>query len=418
LLANLLFQFLYKVSNFKSHKNTLTLLTKFGEISQFDLNTSLSYKIYSATAQLPENWDRLAVSTIFLSKKYLQVLEIASPENMICHFIGIFKNDSLVGIAVSQFLDFNKLESFGERDKCIKTAVRNFVFRNFSSHVLLIGNNMLTGQNAFSFAENINPKEALQTLKLATAALKKTFESESKKIHITSFKDFHESDIKTFDIPEFKNNFSFSTQPNMVFDINQNWKSEQDYIDALSKKYRDQYKRARKKADGIEKRKMTLEDIIAHEETIYDLYIHVARNAPFNTFFLPKNHFKIFKEVFKEKFLFYGYFINEKLVGFNTLIKNGTVMDTYFLGYDERIQREKMLYLNMLYDIIAHSINRGFKEIVFARTALEIKSSVGAKPSNMQGFMEHSNPVFNYYLPKIFRYLEPETIWQERNPFK
>jgi hypothetical protein len=27
-------------------------------------------------------------------------------------------------------------------------------------------------------------------------------------------------------------------------------------------------------------------------------------------------------------------------------------MDTYFLGYDDSIQREKMLYLNMLYDMI------------------------------------------------------------------
>jgi hypothetical protein len=382
------------------------------------LNTSLSYKIYNSTAQLPENWDDLAISTIFLSKKYLKVLEIASPENMSCHFIGIFKNDVLVGIAVSQFLDLNKLESFGERDKCIKTAVRNFVFRNFSSHVLLLGNNMLTGQNAFYFAETVDPKEALRTLKLAAVALKKTFKSKDKKIHITSFKDFHESAIKDFDIPEFKKNFSFSTQPNMVFIINKDWKSEQDYIDSLSKKYRDQYKRARKKSEVIEKRKMHLDDIIAHEETIYELYIHVARNAPFNTFFLPKNHFRTFKEIFKDKFLFYGYFINEKLIGFNTLIKNGAVMDTYFLGYDESIQREKMLYLNMLYDMIAYSINKGFKEIVFARTALEIKSSVGAKPVKMHGFIEHSNPVFNYYLPKIFPYLEPETIWQERNPFK
>ena len=382
------------------------------------MNTSYSYKIYTSTAQLPTNWDDLAVSTIFLSKKYLELLEKSAPENMICHFIGIFKNDDLVGIALSQFLDLNKLESFGERDKCIKTAVRNFIFRNFTSHVLLVGNNMLTGQNAFAFAENINSKEALQTLKSAAAALKKTFESKDKKIHITSFKDFHEYDIKNFDIPEFKNNYQFSTQPNMVFTINENWKSEQHYIDSLSKKYRDQYKRARKKADVVEKRKMHLEDIIAYEETIYDLYIHVAKNAPFNTFFLPKNHFRIFKEIFKEKFLFYGYFINEKLIGFNTLIKNGDVMDTYFLGYDESIQREKMLYLNMLYDMIAYSINKGFKEIVFARTALEIKSSVGAKPIKMYGFMEHSNPIFNYYLPKVFRYLEPETIWQERNPFK
>jgi predicted N-acyltransferase len=382
------------------------------------LNTSYSFKIYNSTAQLPKNWNDLAVSTIFLTKNYLEVLEKSSPGNMVCHFIAIFENDILVGIALSQFLDLNKLESFGERDKCVKTAIRNFVFRNFGSHVLVIGNNMLTGQNSYALSETIDKKRALQALNSATKELKKIFKSKGKKIHITTYKDFNKEEIDHFSIPEFENDYQFSTQPNMVFDINENWKSEQDYIDSLSKKYRDQYKRARKKAAVVEKRKMHLEDIIAMEDTIYDLYLHVAKNAPFNTFFLPKNHFRIFKKIFKDKFLFYGYFIDEKLIGFNTLIKNGEVMDTYFLGYDESIQREKMLYLNMLYDMIAYSINKGFKEIVFARTALEIKSSVGAKPVKMYGFIAHSNPIVNSYMPKIFKYLEPETIWQERNPFK
>ena len=382
------------------------------------MNPVYSFKIYNSTAQLPENWDVLAISTVFLSKKYLQVLEKASPDNMICHFIGIFDNTTLVGIAISQFLDLNALESFGERDKCIKTAVRNIVFRNFGSQVLVIGNNMLTGQNSFALSNTIDKKKAIQTLHAATTELKKIFKSKGVKIHIATYKDFSEEEIKHFAVPEFKNDYQFSTQPNMVFSIKENWKTEWDYIDSLSKKYRDQYKRARKKAASIEKRKLHLEDIIALEDTIYDLYFHVAKNAPFNTFFLPKNHFRVFKEIFKDKFLFYGYFIDEKLIGFNTLIKNGEVMDTYFLGYDESIQREKMLYLNMLYDMIAYSINKGFKEIVFARTALEIKSSVGAKPIKMYGIIAHSNETVNLYMPKIFKYLEPETTWQERNPFK
>lgn len=382
------------------------------------MNPVYSFKIYNSTAQLPENWDDLAISTVFLSKKYLQVLEKSSPDNMICHFIGIFDNTTLVGIAISQFLDLNTLESFGERDKCIKTAIRNIVFRNFGSHVLVIGNNMLTGQNCFALSDTIDKKKAIQTLHAAATELKKIFKSKGVKIHITTYKDFSEEEIRYFAVPEFKNDYEFSTQPNMVFSINENWKTEQDYIDSLSKKYRDQYKRARKKAAIIEKRKLHLEDIIALEDTIYDLYFHVAKNAPFNTFFLPKNHFRVFKEIFKDKFLFYGYFIDEKLIGFNTLIKNGEVMDTYFLGYDESIQREKMLYLNMLYDMIAYSINKGFKEIVFARTALEIKSSVGAKPIKMYGIIAHSNEMVNPYMPKIFKYLEPETTWQERNPFK
>src|SRR5690606_15642240 len=120
------------------------------------------------------------------------------------------------------------------------------------------------------------------------------------------------------------------------------------------------------------------------------------------------NHFSTLKEILKDNFLFYGYFINNNLIGFNTLIKNGEVMDTYFLGYDESVQREKMLYLNMLYDMVAYSINKGFKEIIFARTALEIKSSIGAKPKEMFGFAQHTNPIADFIFEKAFYYLEPK----------
>jgi len=382
------------------------------------LETTLSYQIYETVSELPENWNDLGSKNIFLSKEYFEILEKSAPTNMTCHFIGLFKDQNLVGIASSQFLDLNHLESFGERDQCYKATIRKFILKKFASHVLILGNNMLTGQNSFVFSETISPYEGIITLKKATEQLKSKFKSLGRKVHITTFKDYTQKSAKIFEIDSFKKNYRYCIQPNMVFTIRNEWKSEQDYIDSLTKKYRDQYKRARKKADGIEKRKLHLEEIIRYEDTIYDLYHHVAQSAPFNTFFLSKNHFKTLKEVFKDKFLFYGYFINDKLVGFNTLIKNGNTIDTYFLGYDDSIQREKMLYLNMLYDMIGYSINKEFKEIIFSRTALEIKSSVGATPIEMYGFMEHSNIQINKFVPKIFPRLEPEVVWQARNPFK
>ena len=393
-------------------------MINFGKILNYNLDSAYTFCIYENTSQLPNNWDDLAISTIFLSKRYFEVLEKSSPDNMICYFIGIFENENLIGISLSQFLNLNKLESFGGRDKRVKTKIRNFIFKNFASQVLVLGNNMLTGQNSYALKKGVDPMKAIKALHNAASSLKIIFANKGIKVHITTYKDFDKHEIKNFDIPEMRREYQFSTQPNMIFSINANWTTEQNYIDSLSKKYRDQYKRARKKAINIEKKKLSLDEIIRSETEIYNLYLHVAKNAPFNTFFLPQNHFRVFKEIFKDKFLFYGYFIGNKLIGFNTLIKNGKIMDTYFLGYDESIQRENMLYLNMLYDMIAYSINKNFEEIIFARTALEIKSSVGAKPVKMYGLISHSNSLLNSFMPKIFKYLEPETIWQQRNPFK
>lgn len=382
------------------------------------MNTLYSFKIYHNTTSLPSAWNSIAVENIFLTKEYLKILEKSAPTNMSCHFIGLFQGDELIGIAVSQFLDLNQMGSFGERDKCIKTATRNTVFKKFCSSILIIGNNMLTGQNAYVFTDKLDTIQGLKTLKKASDELENIYKKKGQKIHITTFKDFPIEDTTEFKKAGFHKHLQYSTQPNMLFDIPSHWKSEQDYINALSKKYRDQYKRARKKSEDVVKRKMHLEDIIQYEDTIYELYHHVAKNAYFNTFFLSKNHFRTFKEILKDKFLFYGYFMDGKLIGFNTLIKNGAVMDTYFLGYDESIQREKMLYLNMLYDMVAYSINKGFKEIIFARTALEIKSSVGAKPQEMFGFAQHSNAVANLLFERAFNYLEPKVEWKERNPFQ
>ena len=377
------------------------------------MTTKYTYQIVSESKYLPNDWDSIAQANIFLSTKYLQVLESAAPANMKCQYIGIFNQEELIGIALAQFIDLSHLESYGERDKKLKTWVRNYLFSQFSSKLLFIGNNMLSGQNAFLVKNDALIPEVLKTLKNAVAELNQNF-----KIHLTSFKDFMPSDLPNFDQAVFKKDLKFTSQPNMIFEINPLWIEEEDYVKALTKKYRDQYKRSRNKALGIEKKKLTLDEIEDQQEIIYDLYLHVAENAPFNTFYLPKNHFYELKEKLKDDFMLYGYFIDGKLIGFNTLIKNGKSLDTYFLGYDEKIQKEKMLYLNMLYDMIACGISLKFKNIIFGRTALEIKSSVGAIDTPMFGFMRHSQPLINQFLGRIFNYLEPETTWKRRSPYK
>ncbi len=382
------------------------------------MNTTITYKIYSSTSEFPSNWDAFSVKNIFLSKEYLHILEVSSPENMKCNFIGLFQKDELVGVALTQFINLSAVNSYGERDHCIKTTIRNFAFKNFSSNVLVVGNNTLTGQNAFCFSEKVLISDVLIALNNAVESVKIQIQKKGQKVHLVIFKDFSETQISFFELPDFSTYFKFSTQPNMLFEIKKHWDSFDDYVLDLNKKYRDQYKRALKKAEGITKRKLSLEDIANYKDRIFELYMDVAKNAPFNTFFLIENHFGIFKKALSDKFLFYGYFNEETLIGFNTLIKNGNDIDTYFLGYDEKCQREKMLYLNMLYDMIGYSISKGFNRIVFARTALEIKSSVGAKPEKMYGLMQHSNWFINLFIAKLFHYFEPEMVWTERNPFK
>ena len=384
----------------------------------FYLLETTTYQVYSSIAQLPNSWNEVAHENAFLQTPYLKVLEESAPTNMKCFYIGIFEGTELIGVALAQYLNLNKLESFGERDQCIKTYIRNFIFKNFASHALFLGNNMITGQNGYTFNKEINASAISEMLSKCAEEITKYFKKQHIKIHIVSFKDFYPESAAELKKSSFNSLYEFNTQPNMIFELQDSWNSNEDYVAAFSKKYRDQYKRAHKKFEGIVTQELSLDEIISQENRIYELYFHVAKNAPFNTFFLAKNHFSSFKKQCGKKFILVGYYLENELVGFHTLLVNGKTLETYFLGYDEHIQKEKMLYLNMLYNMTLFGIENQFKKIIFGRTALEIKSSIGAKPIIMSGFIYHTNKWINKILPKIFPKLEPTLVWQQRHPFK
>ena len=379
---------------------------------------SIHFKIFNSVKDLPVLWDVVAQSNVFLQTPYLSVLERSAPVNMECFYIGIFENSELIGVSLAQYLDLNKLESFGERDKCFKTAIRNFIFKNFASHTLFLGNNMITGQNGYVFSKEIDFKHISEILLQSADEITLYFKKKGISIHLVSFKDFYDHCSVELKKYHFSNVYEFNTQPNMIFYLDENWKSLEDYVAVLSKKYRDQFKRARKKFDSIQVKNLSYEEVHQNEEKIYDLYHYVAKNAPFNTFFLSQNHFSTLKGQCGNRFQIFGYFLNEELVGFHTLLLNDETLETYFLGYNDHIQKENMLYLNMLYNMTEFGIQNGFKRIIFGRTALEIKSSIGATPVQMSGFIFHNNKLINRFIGKIFRSLEPELHWQQRHPFK
>ena len=378
----------------------------------------ITFKIYNSVKELPTLWDTVAQRNVFLQTPYLSVLEQSAPVNMECFYIGIFENSELIGVSLAQYLDLNKLESFGERDKCFKTIIRNFIFKNFASHTLFLGNNMITGQNGYVFSKEIDFNHISEILLQSADEITLYFRKKGISIHLVSFKDFYDHCSVELKKYRFSNIYEFNTQPNMIFYLDQNWKSLDDYVAALSKKYRDQFKRARKKFDGIQMKNLSYDEVLQNEEKIYELYHYVAKNAPFNTFFLSKNHFSTLKGQCGNRFQIFGYFLNEELVGFHTLLLNDETLETYFLGYNDHIQKENMLYLNMLYNMTEYGIENEFKRIIFGRTALEIKSSIGATPVQMSGFIYHNNKLINRFIGKIFRNLEPELHWQQRHPFK
>ncbi|WP_294298030.1 8-amino-7-oxononanoate synthase [uncultured Chryseobacterium sp.] len=371
-------------------------------------------KIYTSVSGLPQNWDTVIGNhNIMLSAAYFRVLETSKPKNMTCYFVGFFEDEHLIGGALFQYLDFIRHKTF-QKDE-VWCSIRNFAARQFSRDVMILGNNMLTGQNGFYF----DPKKIIteNMVSLLDKAVYK-MQKEIRKTSLIIYKDYRSEFFSFFQDGRHQNYFKFSVQPTMILTVRESWKVFEDYLNDFSTKYRTRAKAARKKLAGIEKRELNLEEIIRYRIKINGLYQNVAENAPFNTFFLEENHFESMKEHLGSNFKVFGYFLEEELIGFYTLVLNNTDVDTYFLGYDKEIQKEKQIYLNMLLDMAGFAIDHQFKRVIFGRTALEIKSTIGAEPVEIFGLIRHTYSFINPFMKNIFPFLSPKTEWIQRNPFK
>jgi len=375
---------------------------------------SYTFKKYKSSSEIPDNWNNvIGQHNIMLSKEYFRTLETSCPENMKCFYVGFFLRDELIGGALFQYLNFIQHKTF-QKDEAF-CDVKNFVARKFTKNVMILGNNMLTGQNGFYFdASKITIDQVIPLLDKAVQEMQK----QEGKTSLIIYKDYQESFVKYFQGKNHQSFFRFSVQPNMILRLKENWLTFEDYLNAFSTKYRTRAKSAKKKITGIEKSEMNLDDIKNHQKEMNLLYQNVAENAPFNTFFLSENHFESMKESLQENFRVFGYYLNEKLIGFYTLILNNKDIDTYFLGYDKELQKEKQIYLNMLLDMVKFGITEKFNRIIFGRTALEIKSTIGAQPVEIFGLIKHNNLLINQFMGRIFTSLNPAIEWIQRKPFK
>jgi len=372
---------------------------------------------------LPKSWDTLPFEDIFLKTPFLKALEASSPANISTYFLGVFNSEDLVGIAIIQRVEMYFDDVFRKTsNQFFKRCGKILISKIVKGNALIVGNLMHTGQHGLYFnSEHLTQDAFLNQVSQGLDALTKTIKDQfNKKIRIIGFKDYFEDDSLHLSKGFFKTQklYKAQAQPNMIFEVRQDWSLPEKYIADFNKKYRRRYKTARKKSQDIVCKEFSLENIQEFSNEIYKLYENVSDNAGVNSFKLHKNHFYQLKKELKTDFQLYAYVLKDRLIGFYTLIKNHDKLETYFLGYNQELQHQYQMYLNMLFDMASFGIQHKFKKVIFARTAMEIKSSIGAKPHKMNIYLKHTNNIIaNTVLKLVVKYANPVRGWDERHPF-
>ncbi|MEM7571566.1 MAG: GNAT family N-acetyltransferase [Bacteroidota bacterium] len=212
--------------------------------------------------------------------------------------------------------------------------------------------------------------------------------------------------------------YALPVDPVMVLPLRTAWSSLEDYLLDLNSKYRVRYRRARKQLGAISKRRMKPAEVQKRSQELYQLFEAVRSGAAFDPVDPAADYFVALQRQWGTACEIIGYFDGDRLLGFTTALQDGEVQHAHYLGFEPTVNEAHHLYHNMLFDLIEGAIRRRASELNFARTALEIKSSVGAEARQyavlLKGRSRFSNWLVRRFTPRLFK----ASKWLARHPFR
>ncbi len=381
--------------------------------------TSLRYVYYNRVNDIPNiDWSTLnSKGNIFLSIPYLKALEETLSETIQFRYILFYAKDIPVGFAVAQLINFNSSQLRFQEFPCkIGDTIKNTLFKNLDVKVLVCGNMFSCGEHGFIYDDkSISPKLAFETLSNVLLEIRKS-ENSNKPSFILLKEFWPESYIQSDYIKEYDFR-EFQIDVNMVLKINPNWKNFDDYVSSMRTKFRTRTKKVFKKSEEIIVKNLTSQEIEMFKDKIDRLYLSVIEQADFKIGKLNSSTFKSLKQTLGKAFIFKGYFLHDKLVGFTTAFFIDNILDANHIGIDYTYNKSHAIYQKMLYDYVLLAIKKGVTELRLGRTAEIIKSSVGAKPVEMKLYVRHGNSISNTLLKPLVELISPSE-YEIRNPFK
>ncbi|MDX2172060.1 MAG: hypothetical protein SFY56_03020 [Bacteroidota bacterium] len=364
--------------------------------------------------------------TTFLEIDFLKVLESIENTNLLSRYVVVYQNQIPCGVIYFQIVDF-KAEVFGsilaDKVETIKSAKVHLFEKYIDVHkngtilrLFTCGNNLVSGDYGFKFSNTLSQECQLELVLKITEVIAKE-EKLSRTISAILIKDF-EQPLQPNDLIKKEKYIQFFVEPNLVVDLPENITGIEEYIHLFSKKYRNRAKSIFKKGSAITQQLLNLSDIERLEEDIYTLYDNIYQRAKFKLIKLPKHYFSDVKKLYPEHFVMKGFFLEGKLVAFNSCFTlHNNVLEAHYIGLDYRLNTQYELYQNILYCMISIAIEHKKQKVNLGRTAAEIKTTVGAKPQDLTCYLKPQNTLSKIIQKPFVNFLKPGE-WVARNPFK
>jgi len=386
------------------------------QVSSNQLENDFSIEVFSSVSSIDESvWNNVNADIPFYkTHRFLSVIEDIQKE-LEFRYVLVRKRDSIIAILYMQLLDFsfkNLVNYSSDNSNGFKAKFKGYIAKK-NTKLLNLGNVFFTGDNGIICA---NEEEIIPLIPRIFKITNKTFIN--KKPSASLIANIYLQDEKK--CAQFGHNsfHSFTTEPDMFMNVDDSWKSFDDYMNALSSKYRVRTKKVLSTSTNIIQKEFSLEEISAEKEAMQKLYNNVMNHVAFNMATLNIDFFEKMKMLYEEKCTILGYYLNNELVSFACLFHvDKTILHIHYIGLNYEINKEYKLYNRMLLDFVKFAIEKQKQYIHFGRTATEIKTTIGAAPNALQAYLKMNNSVVNTALPYFLKRIKPAEFII-RNPFK
>jgi hypothetical protein len=357
------------------------------------------------------DWDALvAQASPFLQRPYLRAVVTGAGPGEAFRFASFHEYGRMVGVACLQLTRFQGRsldEQFRER------RWPPFLMRwlgldegALSFQVLVCGNPATSGEHGFHFAPTVAPGQAMGGLLQALAAAKADLE------RITPI-----DGLLIKDLPAQASAFGtalgrqglakLKLEPAMVLQLDPSWDSFETYLACLTSKYRVKAKRAYAKSQALTVQELDAEALLVHRERVMELYRAVYARSEYRLGSLTFPMFLNLRRTLGPDFILRGYFHEGALVGFLTGFERGGILEAHQVGLDYGLNHGLAIYPRILCDFLQLALERRCTQVNYGRTAMEIKSTLGAEPVETCCYLRHRRRIPNQVARWVAPRLQP-----------
>src|SRR5687768_496682 len=220
------------------------------------------------------HWNKVTShDSLFLSPRYLRVLEDAGPENLRQCYALIFRDKEPVAAVAAQCVTVSVA-------RLRKKGAKNIPLDGLEEKMLVCGNLLSWGMHGISFAPNQDHKLLWPAVAEAIYRLRRAdkLSGDTDFVMVKDIPDSHASGASALSRFSYR---ELETEPNMVLEISPQWRSYDDYMASLTSKYRKQAKQIEKEvaAAGCTVEEIDGDEIARNAEQLHTLYLQTHGNA-------------------------------------------------------------------------------------------------------------------------------------------